>query len=105
MRLPNEVLMHAAFHPAFWLHHCNIDRLYESYISYHKDSRREFDSNQAASRHTNKRKNARVDRYEQWLEPFYLPHNPRAKFYTRHTFNTERLGFVYDELLSGRHRR
>ena len=95
---PMKSLMHAAFHPAFWLHHCNIDRLYESYISYHKDSRREFDSNQAASRHTNKRKNARVDRYEQWLEPFYLPHNSRAKFYPRHTFNTERLGFVYDEL-------
>ena len=31
---PLASLMGAAFHPLFWLHHCNIDRYYEAYLAY-----------------------------------------------------------------------
>ena len=32
----------SAFHPIFWLHHCNCDRLYEKYIELEPDSNDEF---------------------------------------------------------------
>ena len=36
---PMKSLMHAAFHPLFWLHHCNIDRLYEAYLENNPEPR------------------------------------------------------------------
>ena len=30
---PMTSLRYAAFHPIFFLHHCNIDRLYEKYLT------------------------------------------------------------------------
>jgi len=95
-KYPLESLMHAAFHPAFFLHHCNIDRLYESYLSYHSDSQAEFETNQETQRRVN-RQHGRVDRYDQWLEPFTLPRSSE-RFFPRHTFDTERLGYRYDAL-------
>lgn len=94
---PMASLMHAAFHPLFWLHHCNIDRLYEAYLANHPDSRRDFEANQESSRFVNKRKGGRNDRFEQWLEPFTLPAS-RRRFFPRHTFDTRALGYTYDEL-------
>ena len=99
---PMASLMHAAFHPIFWLHHSNIDRLYESYLRYHPDSQLEFESNQEAQHVVHPKQKAR-DRYDHWLEPFHLPKSisPSAeKFYPRHSFETRRLGYVYDHLLT-----
>jgi len=39
----------AAFHPIFWVHHCNIDRLLETYLELNSDSEGEISRN-AASR-------------------------------------------------------
>ena len=36
----------AAFDIAFWLHHCFIDRIYETYLAMEPDSRDEFEENQ-----------------------------------------------------------
>jgi hypothetical protein len=97
---PMRSLMHAAFHPCFWLHHCNIDRLYSAYLEHHPDSRAEFESNQESGRIVNTRK-GRADRFDAWLEPFYLPgkpESPEARFFPRHTFHTRELGYVYDSL-------
>ena len=30
----------AAFHPIFWLHHCNVDRVYESFLAVRGHTRR-----------------------------------------------------------------
>lgn len=38
----------AAFHPIFFLHHCNVDRIYEGYIDEQPDSRKEFEETQRA---------------------------------------------------------
>lgn len=97
---PMKSLMHAAFHPLFWLHHCNIDRLYEAYLENNPDSQREFEANQERSRFVNRRKGTH-DRYDEWLKPFYLPGGARGnrKFYPRHTFDIARYGdYVYDAL-------
>ena len=96
---PMKSLMHAAFHPAFWLHHCNIDRLYSAYLSYHPDSAAEFESNQEAQRRVNQRRKRR-DRFDAWLEPFHLPRvsGREGRFYPRHTFDTAALGYAYDQL-------
>lgn len=39
-----STVKYAAFDPLFWLHHCNVDRLYESYITLNPDSKMEFQS-------------------------------------------------------------
>ena len=36
----------SSFHPVFWLHHCNVDRLYEAYLHHNPDAIREFEQNQ-----------------------------------------------------------
>ena len=102
---PMRSLMHAAFHPAFWLHHCNIDRLYEAYLSHNPSARTQFENNQERGRFTNKRRGRR-DRYDAWLEPFYLPKLDRGEpaaaakvqFLPQHTFDIAALGYVYDVL-------
>ena len=99
---PMRSLMHAAFHPAFWLHHCNIDRLYEAYLAHNRSARTQFENNQDRGRFTNKRRGRR-DRFHEWLEPFYLPkldggEAATAKFLPEHTFDTAALGYVYDVL-------
>jgi len=33
----------AAYSPLFWLHHCHIDRMFETYLKYEPDSSREMD--------------------------------------------------------------
>ena len=32
----------SAFHPIFWMHHCNIDRLYQKYLELEPDSKEEM---------------------------------------------------------------
>ena len=37
----------AAYDIMFWLHHCNIDRIYEKYIKDEPDSKYEFQAHQS----------------------------------------------------------
>ena len=96
---PMRSLMHAAFHPAFWLHHCNIDRLYEAYLAYNPHAQAQFESNQDRGRYVNQR-HGRRDRYDEWLEPFHLPRRSaeRVRFMPHHTFDVASLGYMYDAL-------
>ena len=81
----------SAFHPVFWLHHNNIDRFYEKYISMpeHHDSHREFETMQA-------RFNRRGEMVKQAGFPegsygIYRPFkHPRTgeDFHAQDTFNT-----------------
>ena len=42
---PMASLSWAAFHPVFYLHHNNVDRVYEKYITLESDSQAEFEAN------------------------------------------------------------
>ena len=37
----------SSFHPVFWLHHCNVDRIYDKYLELEPDSATEFEAHQA----------------------------------------------------------
>ena len=39
---PMTSLNYAAFFPGFFLHHCQVDRVYEAYLRDHADSAEEF---------------------------------------------------------------
>ena len=56
----------------------------------------EFEVNQELSRFVNRGNGGTRDRYDEWLEPFYLPANPSERFYPRHSFGTAALCYVYD---------
>jgi len=84
----------AAFNPLFYLHHCNVDRIFQKYLTIETDSRQEFESNQDIQE-----ENGKEDLYEKWCEPFYLDKEKKIKFLPSHGYGpTEKLGFVYDEL-------
>ena len=87
---PMNVIDFAAYHPLFWLHHCNIDRLYESYIAIHgrAESMNEYRARQA-SRTTNM--------FERWLAPFEHPATGE-NLVPADTFDTRALGYMYDAL-------
>jgi hypothetical protein len=74
----------AAYYPAFFLHHCNVDRLYEAYLRAHPDSQSEFS-----------RSNAKE--YATPLKPFV---NRTTGNVFRHAgcFDAARLGYAYDLL-------
>ena len=76
----------AAFDIAFWLHHCNVDRIYETYLSIEPDSRDEFESNQDTQ--TN-------DLFEEAFEPFLNENG--SPYYPHDTFDIRKLGYIYDK--------
>ena len=85
----------SSFHPVFWLHHCNVDRIYEKYLELEPDSATEFERNQ--KRHDPDGKTGFPD------GPFgrYLPfvnHRTGESFHASEMFDTESLGFRYDAL-------
>eukprot|EP00486_Rosalina_sp_Unknown_P000183 CAMPEP_0201566396 /NCGR_PEP_ID=MMETSP0190_2-20130828/6141_1 /ASSEMBLY_ACC=CAM_ASM_000263 /TAXON_ID=37353 /ORGANISM="Rosalina sp." /LENGTH=758 /DNA_ID=CAMNT_0047985047 /DNA_START=92 /DNA_END=2368 /DNA_ORIENTATION=+ len=77
----------AAFDIAFWLHHCNVDRIYESYLEIEPDSREEFENFQDSQN---------VDMFEAQFEPFEKTDG--SKYTAKDTFNTNNLGYRYDTL-------
>ena len=85
---PMTTTSFAAYHPIFFLHHCNVDRLYEAYLKYHPDSQQEFAS-YSASRGDGE--------YDLALKPFV---NPRTGKIYAHAdcFDAAALGFAYDTL-------
>jgi len=95
---PMSTVKYAAFDPMFWLHHCNVDRLYESYIAVHPDSKAEFE---ASATMMKEQRGINPSQYEATLAPFQHPlHN--ESFVPEHSFSTEKLGFKYDALIQPR---
>ena len=75
---------YAAFYPAFFLHHCNVDRLYEAYLQAHPDSQSEF-----------QRYNSRE--YNTELKPF-VNKNTGDIYKHADLFDAAHLGYAYDSL-------
>ena len=63
-------LQFAAFHPIFWLHHCNVDRIYEKYLKIEgvNECKQEFAAQQRMLH-----ERGDVNRWERQLEPFKHP--------------------------------
>lgn len=79
----------AAYDIIFWLHHCNVDRIYESYLRIEPDSAAEFENFQETQR---------VDLFEVDFRPFI--DKKTGQFYrAKDTFKTLDLAYVYDELI------
>lgn len=89
---PMTSVAYAAFNPIFWLHHCNVDRIYEKYIEMEKDSHQEFMSFQNM-----REEQGEANLYENPYEPFKHPVTGEP-FMPSDQFDTRALGFVYDEL-------
>ena len=81
---PMTTTSFAAYYPAFFLHHCNVDRLYEAYLRAHPDSQSEFS-----------RSNAKE--YATPLKPF-VNRNTGSVFRHADCFDAARLGYAYDSL-------
>ena len=83
---PHAAVCYAAFYPAFFLHHCNVDRLYEAYpaLQAHPDSQSEF-----------QRYNSRE--YNTELKPF-VNKNTGDIYKHADLFDAAHLGYAYDSL-------
>ncbi|KAH8091502.1 metalloendopeptidase [Aureococcus anophagefferens] len=87
----------SAFHPVFWLHHCNVDRLYESYLAVEPDSAAEFEKHQRSLGSAKKT----ADGFPEGPWGIYCPFTHHASgepYHAKHSFDTPALGFVYDAL-------
>jgi len=86
---------YAAFHPLFFLHQCNLDRIYESYLQQRgpQECSASFRLRQEQL-HENRDE---PDRFEKALEPFGHPLKKRPLLPVD-TFDTLELGYIYDEL-------
>lgn len=89
---PMNTVPYAAFHPIFFLHHSNVDRIYEKHVQMEtpEECAREF-----AARQRSLAEQGETNRFLQPLEPFQLNDRPLMP---ADTFDTARLGYVYDEL-------
>ena len=97
---PMDSTQYAAFHPVFWLHHCNVDRCYEGFLAAegHEASRLEFQAHQANLTDGNPRDRRGVpvpNRYTDPLTPFKHPATG-ADLVPADTFDTAGLGYTYD---------
>eukprot|EP01084_Bolivina_argentea_P053345 97923_1 len=77
----------ASYDIVFWLHHCNVDRIYESYLEIEPDSRDEFENFQDTQP---------TDMFDSSFEPFRK--SDGSKYSAIDTFKTEPLGYKYDSL-------
>jgi len=92
---PMSTVNYAGFDPTFFIHHCQVDRLYESYIKAHPDSKEEFKSMQLSLEQSDNETNRFTNPYE----PFKLNGKP---FMPEDGFDTEALGYKYDKLIEPR---
>ena len=90
---PLSSLQFAAFHPSFFLHHCNIDRIYEGYLKVDSDAQQEFVAEQ-------KRLAAEEDESDRYLKPLNPFKHPKTgnPFLCADTFDTAGIGFEYDKV-------
>jgi peptidoglycan hydrolase-like protein with peptidoglycan-binding domain len=85
----------SAFHPVFWLHHCNVDRIYEKYLALEPDSASEFQKHQA------KQDPRPAQGFPEGPWGPYAPfthHKTGKPFHARDCFDAAALGFAYNEL-------
>ena len=87
----------SSFHPLFWLHHNNVDRIYEKYLELQPDSKQEYERFQKAT--GGERPTAGLPDGSAWGEfaPFKHPYT-RAPFHAKDSFDIKKLGFEYDKL-------
>jgi len=85
----------SSFHPVFWMHHCNVDRIYEKYIEIEPDSMREFQQHQKR-RSPNPTPGFPEGPWGPYL-PFKHPTTGRP-FHARDVFDAPALGYKYDKL-------
>jgi len=89
---PMETVMYAAFHPVFFMHHCNVDRIYQKYIEIVQDSMQEF-----AAMQQRLASQGETNRFLQPCFPFKHPQTG-ADFMPADAFDLRTLGYVYDKL-------
>ena len=82
----------AAYDIAFWLHHNNVDRVYESYLALEPDSSEEFENYQEQQG-----QRGGTDLFDVAFTPFKKPNG--EYYYPRDTFDTKKLGYVFQDLL------
>ena len=89
----------SSFSPLFWLHHNNVDRFYEAYISYETDSASEFRRHQRSLTRRGRTRPTPGFPDGPWGEyfPFVHPTSGR-RFHARDCFDTAALGYVFDDL-------
>jgi hypothetical protein len=101
----------AGFTPVFFLHHCNVDRIYESYLGVqgYAESRAEFRDFQAQGRGGRDYYNAPYTPFEFAPDGSISGNNSGSgsggssrSFSGRHSFSTRALGYVYAGLLDPR---
>ncbi|GAX77217.1 hypothetical protein CEUSTIGMA_g4663.t1 [Chlamydomonas eustigma] len=117
---PMSVVQFAAFHPIFFLHHCNLDRLYETHLATNPHAQAEFQSHEW-SRLLRDIGAANVQRAKSCLAPLELPklndmNRPKTLYelplipfkhpvtgldmMPKDCFDTISLGYAYDRLTS-----
>jgi len=91
----------AAFHPTFWLHHCNVDRVYESFLVEHGHDamKSQFEAN--ATRHQQIAAGFPRGEWNEY-EPFWSVEGHRRVMHKRYsgsdTFDSSKLGYVYSAI-------
>jgi hypothetical protein len=91
---PMSSVEFAPFDPVFWLHHCNLDRIYERYLTLHADSESEMSTTQKALHEEHNEPN----RFLEELTPFKHPATMNPAMPKDAFAPTEAMGFSYDEL-------
>jgi len=91
---PMSSVEFAAFDPIFWLHHCNLDRVYQRYLSLHGDSAHEM----ATTQRQLHIEQGEPDRFAEPLLPFKHPTTGKPAMPADSFEPTEAMGFRYDEL-------
>jgi hypothetical protein len=86
----------AAFDPTFWLHHCNVDRLYQKYLTLNPNAM--ADARALANSETEQDPSS-TNLFNTPLEPFKHPQTGQP-FMPDHAFTLDGLGYVYDKLFA-----
>lgn len=92
---PMSSVAAAAFDPTFWLHHCNVDRLIQKYLTLNPKAM--ADARELA-RSEHQQDPRSPDLFETAFPPFTHPLTHKA-FQPAQAFTLEGLGYVYDKLL------
>eukprot|EP00928_Gymnodinium_smaydae_P078046 TRINITY_DN6164_c0_g1_i1.p1 TRINITY_DN6164_c0_g1~~TRINITY_DN6164_c0_g1_i1.p1 ORF type:complete len:1000 (+),score=140.68 TRINITY_DN6164_c0_g1_i1:170-3169(+) len=91
---PLSTVEYAAFHPIFFLHHAQVDRVYEKHLQLESPSESQAEFKQRQQMLSSR---GEPNRYMEPLAPFKHPFKDRPLLCSD-TFDTQSLGFVYDEL-------
>ena len=89
----------SSFSPLFWLHHNNVDRFYEAYLSYEADSAEQFKRHQRSLTANGRTRGAPGFPDGPWGDyyPFVHPATGR-RFHARDAFDTRALELPGDDL-------